>query len=47
MDLYGKQILPILHEIAKAQGVQRIDPHGSYFQRAIGRAMLSRWNASS
>ena len=47
MDLYGKQIIPIIHEIAKAQGVNHIDPHGSFFQRAIGRAMLSHWSNKS
>jgi alanine dehydrogenase len=47
MDLYGKQIIPLMHEIAKRQGIHHIDPHGSYFQRAIGRAMLSRWAGNS
>jgi alanine dehydrogenase len=41
MDLYGKQLIPLMHEIAKRQGINKIDPHGSFFQRAIGRAMLS------
>jgi alanine dehydrogenase len=45
MDVYGKQLTPVMHEIAKRHGVQHIDPHGSFFQRAIGRAMLSRWNS--
>jgi alanine dehydrogenase len=44
MDLYGKQLAPLLHEIAKRDGTQNIDPNGSFFQRAIGRAMLSHWN---
>jgi alanine dehydrogenase len=44
MDIYGKQLAPLLNEIAKRRGVQNIDPHGSFFQRALGRAMLSRWN---
>jgi len=44
MDLYGKQLAPLLHEIAKHDGVQNINPNGSFFQRAIGRAMLSKWN---
>jgi len=43
MDLYGKQLAPLLHEIAKRRGVQNIDRDGSFFQRAIGRAMLSNW----
>jgi alanine dehydrogenase len=44
MEVYGKQLDPLLHEIAKHGGVQAINPHGSYFQRALGRAMLSNWN---
>ena len=44
MDLYGKQLIPVMHEIAKRQGVKNIDPHGSFFQRAIGRALLSHWD---
>jgi alanine dehydrogenase len=44
MDLYGKQLAPIMHEIAKHHGVQNIDPEGSFFQRVIGRARLSNWN---
>ena len=43
MDIYGKQLAPLLNEIAQHRGVQNIDPHGSFFQRAIGRALLSRW----
>jgi alanine dehydrogenase len=43
MDLYGKQLAPIMHEIAKHHGVQNIDSEGSFFQRAIGRAKLSNW----
>jgi alanine dehydrogenase len=42
MDLYGRQLTPLMKEIAKHQGVKNIDPRGSFFQRAIGRAMLSR-----
>lgn len=44
MDVYGKQLAPLLDEIATRRGVQNIDPNGSFFQRAIGRAMLSNWN---
>lgn len=44
MDIYGKQLAPLLDEIATRGGVQNIDPNGSFFQRAIGRALLSYWN---
>jgi alanine dehydrogenase len=43
MDVYGKQLAPLMHEIAKRGGVQDVHPGGSFFQRAIGRAMLSHW----
>jgi alanine dehydrogenase len=43
MEVYGKQLDPLLHEIAKRGGVQNIDRNGSFFQRAISRAMLSNW----
>jgi alanine dehydrogenase len=43
MEIYGKQLDPLLHEIAKRGGVQNINPNGNFFQRAIGRAMLSNW----
>jgi alanine dehydrogenase len=43
MEIYGKQLDPLMHEIAKRGGVQNINPNGSFFQRAIGRALLSNW----
>jgi alanine dehydrogenase len=44
MEVYGKQLDPLVHEIAKRGGVQNIDRNESFFQRAIARAMLSNWN---
>lgn len=44
MEIYGKQLAPLMHEIAKRGGVKHIDPNGTFFQRAVGRAMLSRWH---
>jgi alanine dehydrogenase len=46
MDTYGKQITPLMHEIARRGGVGNIDPKGSFFQRAITRAMLSRYSVN-
>jgi alanine dehydrogenase len=43
MKLYGAQIRPILRTIADRGGVQYVNPRGRYFERAIGRAMLSQW----
>lgn len=45
MEIYGKQLAPMLHEIARLGGVQRIHPNGAFFQRAMARAMLSHWGA--
>jgi alanine dehydrogenase len=44
MEIYGKQLDPLMHEIAKRAGVQNINPKGGFFQRAIGRALLSNWD---
>jgi len=45
MALYGAQIRPIFRAIIGRGGVQNIDPQGRYFERAIGRALLSRWES--
>jgi hypothetical protein len=43
MEVYGKQVEPLLQVILQAGGVQNIYPEENYFQRAVSRAMLSRW----
>jgi alanine dehydrogenase len=43
MKLYGAQIRPVLRTITDRGGIQNVNPHGRYFERAIGRAMLSQW----
>ena len=43
MDLYGNQLRPIMRMLIEKGGVQNIRPKGFYFERAIARAMLSRW----
>ncbi|TFH33786.1 MAG: alanine dehydrogenase [Anaerolineales bacterium] len=43
MKLYGAQIRPVLRSITDRGGIQNVNPHGRYFERAIGRAMLSQW----
>lgn len=45
MTIYGHQITPILRMIAESGGIQNIHPQGTFFHRAISRAMLSRWSA--
>ena len=44
MEVYGKQITPILRSILERGGIHHIRPNGRYFERAIKRAMLSHWN---
>ena len=46
MALYGEQVRPIMRTIIDRNGVQNINSHGRYFERAIGRALLSRWVSS-
>ncbi len=47
MEIYGKQLRPILAQLLDAGGPQKIRSHGRYFERAIARAMLSRWQDSN
>ncbi len=44
MDIYGKQLAPILRTILEAGGVKNLNPAGTFFHRAITRAMLSHWH---
>jgi len=43
MDVYGKQLRPIMRTIFESGGVHNVRLPGKYFQRAIHRAMLSTW----
>jgi alanine dehydrogenase len=43
MDIYGKQLTPLMKSIAECGGVKFISPDGDYFQRAVARGMLSRF----
>ncbi len=43
MEVYGRQIRPILHILIEKGGPAGINPEGLFFERAISRAMLSRW----
>ena len=36
MDLYGKQLIPLMHEIAKRQGVKNIDHMGAFSSGRLG-----------
>jgi alanine dehydrogenase len=43
MEVYGRQIRSVVHALIEKGGVENIDPQGRFFERAIGRALLSRW----
>jgi hypothetical protein len=43
MENYGRQLRPVLHILIDKGGIQNIQPHGRFFERAIARAQLSRW----
>lgn len=44
MEVYGRQLRPLLRKLIEKGGVQNIDPKGSFFERAIARAQLTRWS---
>ncbi len=44
MDIYGKQLAPILRTILISKGIGNINSSGTFFHRAIQRARLSNWN---
>jgi hypothetical protein len=44
MSAYGKQLRPIFRTLIEKGGADLIDPRGSFFERVISRAMLSRWH---
>ncbi len=44
MEVYGQQLQPIIRVLAERGGVENISPQGGYFERAMARAQLSRWN---
>jgi len=46
MEHYGNQLRPVMRMLIEKGGVQNIKPKGFFFERAIGRAMLSRWTGS-
>jgi alanine dehydrogenase len=46
MELYGNQLRPIMRKLIEKGSLERISPRGRYFERAIARAMLSRWRGS-
>jgi alanine dehydrogenase len=45
MQVYGRQLRPLLRTLAEKGGYQQINPQGNFFERAIARAQLSRWTS--
>lgn len=43
MEVYGRQLQPVLRTLIEKGGVKNINPNGRFFERAIARAQLSRW----
>jgi alanine dehydrogenase len=43
MQVYGYQLQPLMRKLIEKGGVDNINPSGSFFERAIGRAKLSTW----
>jgi alanine dehydrogenase len=43
MDIYGKQLAPVIRTILQSDGMKDITRHGTFFHRAIARATLSLW----
>lgn len=45
MNVYGNQLRPILRTLNEKGGVANINSEGRFFERAISRALLSKWNS--
>jgi alanine dehydrogenase len=47
MRVYGRQIQPLMRVLMEKDGVKKLNPKGGFFERALSRAVLSRWNTPS
>lgn len=43
MQLYGRQLRPILTRLIDQGGIEHLSPNGRFFERAITRAVLDHW----
>ena len=43
MQVYERQLHPIMRTLLSRGGLNNINPNGRFFERAIGRALLSNW----
>jgi alanine dehydrogenase len=46
MEIYGRQLLPIIQTLLQKGGIQNINPNGDQYERAIARAQLSKWSST-
>lgn len=47
MEVYGRQLQPIMRTLITKGGLGGVDPNGRFFERAIARAQLGRWAVSN
>lgn len=47
MEVYGNQLRPLIRTLIECGGVHNINHNSKFFERAISRAMLSRWEDGS
>lgn len=45
MQIYGKQLRPFFNVLLEKGRTEKINPKGRFFERAISKAMLSRWQS--
>lgn len=43
MELYGKQLAPLLETLVQRGGIERVRPDGSFHERALHRGTLRAW----
>jgi alanine dehydrogenase len=46
MQVYGKQLRPLLRTLLERGGYTNIRPQGRFFERALARAKLSNWQTA-
>jgi alanine dehydrogenase len=46
MELYGNQLRPILRTLIERGGAENVRSKGSFFERALSRALLSQWTGT-
>ncbi len=46
MELYGRQLRPLMRMLLERGGIANVRPYGRFFERALARAQLSRWQGT-